>query len=283
MCRPASPPIYYIAMNLDKTPSNRVLDPSHHNPLCIWTICIIHLSFPRALMEAIGAAATILQVVDVALRTTHALIEYTRNTQNASSDRKALAEEVQSLSGLLERLRARAETSLLDDKWLRQRTDLVQQFARAYDDLATTLKINVNTKQPEQESRMKTMQTIARWSFTKTEIYSMLERITRLQLYANTLLLDEQYSHVERIDTRQEIAQERKQRSIIMGWLTPLQVTTTHENISKRPEQGSGRWFLTSSKFRSWQSGAYKLLWCPGIRKSLLGIPAFYQQSNFNV
>lgn len=127
------------------------------------------------------------------------------------------------------------------------------------------------------------MQTIVGWSFTKSEIYSMLERITRLQLYANTLLLDEQYSHVERIDTRQEIAQEKRQRSIILGSLTPLQVTTAHENISKRPEQGSGRWFLTSSKFRSWQSGAYKLLWCPGIRKSLLDISDFHQHSNSNV
>ena len=111
----------------------------------------------------------------------------------------------------------------------------------------------------------------------------MFERITRLQLYANTLLLDEQYSHVEQIDTRQEIAQERKQKSIMRGWLTPLQVTTAHENISKRPEQGSGRWVLTSLRYRSWQSGAYKLLWCPGTRKSLLDIPAFHQQSNFNV
>ena len=228
-------------------------------------------------MEAIGAAATILQVADVALRTTYALIEYTRDTKNASSDRKALAEEVQSLSGLLERLRARAETSHPDDKWLEQRTGLVQQFARAYDDLSTTLKINVDTKQPEQESRVKTMQIIAAWSFTKSEVYSMLERITRLQLYANTLLFDEQSTRVERIDTRQEIAQEKKQRSIVLGWLTPLQVTSAHENISKRPEQGSGRWFLTCSKFRSWQSGVHQLLWCPGIRMFLLDISAFYQ------
>ena len=227
-------------------------------------------------MEAFGAAATLPQLVDIALRTTSTLIEYTRNTQNASSDRKLLAEEAQSLSGLLESLRTRAETSHPDDKWLGQRTDLVQQFAQAYEDLATTLKINVNTKQLEKESRVKKVQTIVKWSFTKSEIYSMLERITRLQLYANTLLLDEQHSHVERIDTKQEIAQQKKQSSIILSWISPLQVTTAHETISKRPEQGSGRWFLTSSKFRSWQSGTYKLLWCPGIRKSLFNIPAFH-------
>lgn len=222
-------------------------------------------------MEAVGAAATVLQLADVALRLTSALIEYTKNTQNASTDRKLLAEEALTLSGLLERLRARAESSSSEDRWLGQRVDLVKQFARAYDDLTTTLKINVKTKQPEHESRMKTMQIIARWSFTKGEIYSVLERITRLQLYANTLLLDDQYSLVERIDTRQENAQDVKQKSTILGWLTPLQISAVHETISKRPQLGSGRWFLTSAKFRSWLSGGFKFLWCPGIRKFLLG------------
>lgn len=102
-------------------------------------------------MEAVGAAATIIQVADVGLRVTSALIEYTRNTHKATTDRKLLAEEAQSLHGLLERLRVRAESCRATDEWLRQRSDLVHQFARAYDDLATMVKLNVNTKQPEQE------------------------------------------------------------------------------------------------------------------------------------
>ncbi len=231
-------------------------------------------------MEVLGAAATILQVAEVALRVTSALIEYSRNTRNASTDRRLLAEEAQSLYGLLESLRARAEKACPGDPWLEQRTDLIHQFARAYDDLAATLNIDAITKQPEQRSRIKTIQAVAKWSFTKSEVYSMLERVTRLQLYANTLLLDEQYSLVEKIDNRQEAIQEEKQRSTILNWLTPLQTTVAHETISKRPEAGSGRWFLTSIRFREWQSGAFKSLWCPGIRKSSCNVSVLHRNAD---
>ena len=219
-------------------------------------------------MEIVGATASVLQVVDLALRATSALIEYTNDTRNASNDRKKLAEETESLARLLERLRTRAEKSGSDDPWMEERIDLVRQFARANDDLAAMLKIGATTGQAKLESRIKIIHTVAKWSFTKSEVYSVLERITRLQLYANTLLLDEQCSMVERIDNRQQNAQAQKQRLVILAWLTPLQVNNTHESISKRPEEGSGRWFLTSHSFRTWQSGQQKLLWCPGIRKS---------------
>jgi len=96
----------------------------------------------------------------------------------------------------------------------------------------------------------------------------VLERITRLQLYANTPLLDDQHSLVERIKDRQQDAQLKELRSDILGWLTPLQMSKIHETISRRPELGSGRWFLTSSQFKGWLAGKVSLLWCPGIRMS---------------
>lgn len=35
---------------------------------------------------------------------------------------------------------------------------------------------------------------MAKWSFSKSEVYSLLERITRLQQHANVLLVDDQKS-----------------------------------------------------------------------------------------
>ena len=67
-------------------------------------------------MEPISAAASIADVVDVALRTTSALIKYARDAKHASSDRKLLAEETAFLSKLLERLRLRAHESRHDEK-----------------------------------------------------------------------------------------------------------------------------------------------------------------------
>lgn len=143
-------------------------------------------------MDPFSAVATAVGLADGALRTASALIEYTNNTQNASADRKLLAEETCSLSKMLERLRSRLQSPAFDDKWLEQRKDIVRQFARAYDELAASLNFDVSTGQLKQESRLKAVRTLSKWSFAKSEVYSLLEKITRLQQYANTLLLEEQ-------------------------------------------------------------------------------------------
>lgn len=143
-------------------------------------------------MDPFSAVAAVVRLADVALHTVSALIEYTNNTQNASADRKLLAKETYILSKMLERLRTRLQSPGFDDKWLEERKDLVRQFARAYDELAASLNFDVLTGHLKQESRLKTIRTLSKWSFTKNEVYSLLERVTRLQQYANILLLEEQ-------------------------------------------------------------------------------------------
>lgn len=143
-------------------------------------------------MDPITGVTALVGLVDVAFRTASSLVEYTKNTRNASADRKLLAEESYTLSKLLERFRDRAQSASFDEKWLDARKDLLRQFSRAYDDLATSLNLDSSTSQLKQESRLKTIRTLSRWSFSKNEVYSLLERVTRLQQYASTLLLDEQ-------------------------------------------------------------------------------------------
>jgi len=214
-------------------------------------------------------AANVLAVVEITLRTTSALVEYTSNTRSASADRKLLANESRVLFKLLERVQKRTSNADSDvQKWLEERQDLARQFSRACEDFAAVLKLDPTTAEPKSQSHSKALWNIATWSFTKNQVYTVLERITRLQLYANTLLLDDQHSLVERVNDRQQDAQLKELRSDILGWLTPLQMSKIHETISKRPEAGSGRWFLTSSQFRAWQAAEVNLLWCPGIRKS---------------
>lgn len=201
------------------------------------------------------------------MRATSALQEYTTNTRNASTDRKLLAEETQSLSDTLEILRIRMLNARPDDPWLKRRTDLVRQFSRAHDDLIKTLKLDGSTGWLKPESKGKAPWNVAIWSFTKAEVYSLLDRLHRMQQCANTFLQDVQHQLVERIDQRQQDLQAAKQNSAILEWLTPLRMAHTHENISRRPEAGSGRWFITSLEFRKWQESLRATLWCPGIRE----------------
>ena len=143
-------------------------------------------------MDPIGAIASIAGLADTALRTTSAIISFVQDAQNASTDRFLLAEEARALFKLLERLRLRAQNSGTDDKWLEDRTDVLRQFQKAYEDLAKTLKVDLLTGNFKRESRFKAIRTATKWPLTKSEVYAILERITRLQQYANTLLFDDQ-------------------------------------------------------------------------------------------
>lgn len=145
-------------------------------------------------MDPLSATASILGLIDVAIRTTASLVEYTRNTQNASADRRLLCEEAATLAKLLEKLRNRAQGPSTNKAWINERQELLRQFSRAYEDLLTSLKIDAATGQLKQESKLKTICTLSKWSFTKSEVYQLLERITRLQQYTNTLLIDDSQS-----------------------------------------------------------------------------------------
>ena len=219
-------------------------------------------------MDPLSAASSALAIIEISLRATKAIIEYTSDTRDASADRKILANESKILCRLLERLQSRVlHASKSNDQWLEAHGDLVRQFCRANEDLVATLNIDAISHETVTQSHSKAIWTAAKWSFTKSEVYAILERMSRLQLYANTLLLDDQYELVERINERQEETESRELKTEVLGWLTPLEMTQTHAAISKRPEAGSGRWFLTSYQFRAWQTGAQPILWCPGIRR----------------
>lgn len=143
-------------------------------------------------MDPLSATSGIIAFLDVALRTTSAIITLVHDVQNASTDRYLLAEEARALSKLLDRLRHRAQSSEADVKWIEQRTDVLRQFQRAYEDLAKLIKVDTSTGDLKRESRFRAIRTATKWSFSKSEVYSVLERITRLQQHANTLLLDNQ-------------------------------------------------------------------------------------------
>ena len=143
-------------------------------------------------MDPISAVASILSVLDIALRTTSALVQYAEDTRSASTERRILAEEASCLLTILQRLFDRTQNAALELAWLENRKDLVRQFRRAYDDLAAALRLDITTGQLKPESRFQAIRTAARWSFNKSEVYSLVERVTRLQQHANLILLNDQ-------------------------------------------------------------------------------------------
>ncbi|KAI9760770.1 MAG: hypothetical protein M1840_002216 [Geoglossum simile] len=223
-------------------------------------------------MDPISAAAGIISIVDVVLRTTSAVVKYAQDTRHASQDRRLLAEETRILSKLLERLRDCAQTTRPDPKWLNDRKEIVLQFEGAHEDLANALGFDMSTNTLK-ESAFKSVRASAKWSLTKPEVYALLQRITRLQQYVNILLSDSQYAILERLDQKQQEVLDQEQRMLILTWLSPLQMTQVHQTFSNRAGEGSGKWLLMSDAFISWRKGTNKLLWCwglPGAGKTVL-------------
>lgn len=145
-------------------------------------------------MDTLNVTASLVGVIDAALRATSALVKFARDTKNASSDRKTLAEETLLLSKLLQRPRDHAQTARHDETWLADHKHIARQFEAAYDDLAMTLKFDAVATNIKEKGTLNAARTMAKWTFSKSEVYSLLERIARLQQYAKLLLADDQQS-----------------------------------------------------------------------------------------
>ena len=128
------------------------------------------------------------------------MVKYSKDVKHASRDRKLLAEEALFLAKLLEQLKERALASNQNSTWEEGQRDILRQFAAVYHDLASLLILDISTRQPKDEGRFKALCASAKWSFSKAEVYDMLQRITRLQQYTNVLLSDKQQDLLEQLD-----------------------------------------------------------------------------------
>lgn len=138
-------------------------------------------------MDPLSAAASIIATIEIALEITSSLTKYAREAEHVFA-RRVLAEEATSLSRMLEGLGKRAGESPHHETWLNDHRDIVCQFEEAYHDLALILEYDGAVGKTNEEHRSRAARTDAKWSFTKPEVYSLLERITRMQHCANLLL-----------------------------------------------------------------------------------------------
>ena len=65
-------------------------------------------------MNSLSVIASVISILNVALRTTSALVKYTDNTRNAFTERRILAKEATCLLTILQRLQDRTYNKALD-------------------------------------------------------------------------------------------------------------------------------------------------------------------------
>lgn len=68
-------------------------------------------------------------------------------------------------------------------------------------------------------------------------------------------------SNIANINLRQTDQESRA----IFRWLSPLDFTAKHIDVSQKRRSGTGEWLLLSDQFGDWVRGRSKVLWCPGM------------------
>jgi len=58
---------------------------------------------------------------------------------------------------------------------------------------------------------------------------------------------------------------EGQERQKIMAWVSPIDVSAKHFDVTSVREPGTGEWFLNSDAFKEWERSIGRALWCPGI------------------
>ena len=142
-------------------------------------------------MDPSSASPALFGTINAVIRTASAIVGHFKDTIYFSSNRILLVKETQILLKLLKQLRDRGKPACRSESWLNDHKVIVRQFDAAYDDLAMTIKYDTATGEAREENRFQPVKIMSKWSFTKSEIYSLLERVTRLQQYANLLLADD--------------------------------------------------------------------------------------------
>ena len=52
----------------------------------------------------------------------------------------------------------------------------------------------------------------------------------------------------------------------VVGWISPLNFWTRHQDLQRTRTEGTGEWILDSPLVSKWLSGEEKVIWCHGMR-----------------
>ena len=78
--------------------------------------------------------------------------------------------------------------------------------------------------------------------------------------------------NVAQLSTNEMHNAERRldeERQLVVDWLSPLNFTSRQLDTLGRREEQTGEWLLATSTFRDWRDGSNRMLWCPGMRKTV--------------
>ena len=220
-------------------------------------------------MDPLSVSASIIAVLQLG----GTVAQYLNSIHNAPKERDAMLREISSIVGVLFLMkhtveRTKEESSVGSVRSLAAPGGLLEQFQKTLERLASKLSPAGTT--------LKKIGRVLHWPFSKAEIAGTLDSIERIKtrflvaLQADHLHLSiESKASIEELGNNVEairITQDEEADQRILEWLSPIDVAQKQQDIFDQHQEGTGSWFLESSKFVEWtgENPNSCMLFCPG-------------------
>ncbi|KAJ7075570.1 hypothetical protein B0H15DRAFT_866669 [Mycena belliarum] len=203
--------------------------------------------------EVLGTVATVLQLVDTALRAR----EYIKDFKNASAEQHKLFSDIGDLKQLLTELEKRARAS--------PSAGVLQHMLRPLEDFKALLeKFVAKLEQPDHRLAKFTKQlTWTLWN--KTEATEFLKKFETIKSTLNTWLAMGIWDTNQVQESKEEERHNEAEKQQIMDWITPLNSFQRQADILASWQSGTGQWLLSNARFKFWESHGQQVLWCKGM------------------
>ncbi|KAJ7681672.1 hypothetical protein B0H17DRAFT_58006 [Mycena rosella] len=199
--------------------------------------------------ETLGTLASILQLVDTALKAR----EYMQDFRHAPQEQQKLLSEMDDLRPLLTELQTRITAA--------SSSDTLQQMERPLIAFKGTMEQFIDKLRPAEKPLSKLAKQLKWTLWTKTEAKECLEKFEQFKSLLNSwLVLD-----VWDVSQQHRRDQDTAQRMQVIAWLSPINFFLRHADIAAARQPGTGGWLLENPRFKKWVSDSGGRLWCPGI------------------
>ncbi|KAF7505418.1 hypothetical protein GJ744_000964 [Endocarpon pusillum] len=234
-------------------------------------------------------------IVSLGLTVCSGLLEYYGSWRDSPSDVVTMCESLEALTKTFQLLDEKVRHPLLDRASVDRVTESIISCAAGVQKLKSKLD-KIRHVKPGMSAHLQRAQYPFRQKTLTTMHQTISDLRSNLGLAASTLQLDlsvTSFHRLNELDTKVKnlmdtsgvsstkvldgiselrLAQkEERLRSIsaeereAIDWLSPLDFASKHADAVSRRQQGTGRWLLENSGFRSWIQTPGKVLWCPGI------------------
>lgn len=230
--------------------------------------------------DTLGTITTITSLLD----TSKQLLDYVRNVQHASSDRKKLKQELIFTQAILQELKKTLKDvnpiGSDDISWNASLTALNREDGplKQLDEAFITIDQILQTKNvSEKGSRIVNNLLFPLRSKSIQQVLDLLQRQKALLLLAlendHIAMSKAIWQTVHTSMKKWEASEEERHRQELLEWLTPINYSATHIDYRSKFQKGTGQWFIDSPEFQAWMQQKQQTLFCtgmPGVGKTIL-------------